>query len=72
MADRDHDAPPGPVLGEPRRYLLLANPASGTKEDRELVRRARQGLGDVQEERIAPGVDLAAAIRAGVSEGRIV
>jgi diacylglycerol kinase family enzyme len=55
------------VSAEPPRYLLLANPTSGTDEDRALIRRASDTLGDVQVRPVGPGIDPAPDIAAAVS-----
>ena len=61
-----------PAVAEPRRFLLVANPSSGTNEDRALIDRAGQTLNDVETALISPTLDLRGAIAAGVAKGRIV
>jgi len=69
----DHAAAPEPTSAPtPRRFLLLANPSSGTDEDRALIRRARGTLGDVLDQPVGPGIGLGPAISAAVAEGRVV
>jgi diacylglycerol kinase family enzyme len=63
--------PAGPT-GRPTSFLLVANPGSGTDDARELERRARDRLGDVETLWLEPGVELGAAIERATREGRAV
>jgi diacylglycerol kinase family enzyme len=61
---------PAPSTELPTRFLLIANPRSGTADARELERRARDRLHDVETLWLEPGTELGPVIDRATEDGR--
>jgi diacylglycerol kinase family enzyme len=61
---------PTPSAERPTRFLLVANPRSGTDDAREFERRARDRLRDVETLWLEPGIDLEPEVERATESGR--
>ncbi len=72
VVGRGSEIHPAPSTERPTRFLLVANPRSGTDDAREFERRARDALRDVETLWLESGVELEPAIERATEDGRAV